>query len=161
MGRLVDTPQFAEGKSVERILDKFFETRGFQIEQTSVEQERQLHLGDRIFTKSGNSFFVEYKSGIQTYYTGNVFLETISVDSLEIPGWVYTCKADWILYATLLNGKILVFKPDVLRQKIEELKKKFRVVKTSKGQNQGYDTHGVIVPLSYAEAHLAEKVITL
>jgi len=118
-------------------------------------------LGDRRFTRDGETYLVEYKSGIQTYYTGNVFLETVSVDAQNKPGWVYTCKADYIFYAALLNRKILIFIPQRLRDVIEQLKLEFREVKTSKEQNKGYDTHGVIVPLDYADRYLAAKVIEI
>ena len=33
--------------------------------------------------------------------------------------------------------------------------------KTSKGQNQNYCTHGVLVPLKYAEGNLASKVVLI
>lgn len=158
---MINSVQFKRGMEAEGFLDDFFRARGWQIVPTTAHEERKLCLGDRHFAKDGNTLLVEYKSGIQTYYTGNVFLETISVDSANKPGWVYTCKADYILYATLLNEKILVFKPDKLRAVIEMLKTKFREVKTSNNQNDGYDTHGVIVPLEYAEQHLVEQVIPL
>jgi hypothetical protein len=44
---------------------------------------------------------------------------------------------------------------------IEGLRRRFREVKTGRGQNTGYNTHGVIVPLGFAENHLARKVIAL
>lgn len=156
------SPQFKQGMNVEGFLDNFFTSKGYKIERTTPYQERVLCLGDRIFTaKEGKSFYVEYKSGIQTYYTGNIFLETISVDSSGKPGWVYTCKANYIIYAALLNKTILVFTPAKLRAEIQILKSKFKEVKTSKGQNEGYNTHGVIVPLQYAQMHLAGNVITI
>lgn len=160
MTALIDTAQFKNGKDVEAFLDDFFQRDGFSITRTTAHEERVLCIGDRKFYKGGQVFNVEYKSGIQTFYTGNVFLETVSVDTEpQKPGWVYTCNADYIFYAALLDGKILVFAPDKLRLKIEELKLKFRTVKTSKGQNAGYNTHGIIVPLDYAEANLTQRVI--
>jgi hypothetical protein len=81
------------------------------------------------------------------------------VDSQGVPGWVYTCRADYIFYAALLNKQILIFEPDHLRAQIGMLKTRFKEVRTSNHQNDGYDTHGVIVPLSYAVRHLAKKVI--
>jgi hypothetical protein len=147
---------------VEDFLDQYF-ALDFIIERTTRYQERVQCLGDRKFIErqSKKSFYVEYKSGIQTGYTGNVFLETISVDSTCVPGWVYACQADYLLYAALLNGLILVFEPEKLRKKIGMLRQKFKEKKTSKGQNDGYDTHGVIVPLDYAKVHLASKVIKI
>lgn len=161
MAHLTDTPQFKNGADVARFLDLFWGSLNYVIRPTTAHEERVLCLGDREFTKSGLRFFIEYKSGIQTFYTGNVFLETVSVDTTNKPGWVYTCQADFIHYAALLNQKILVFRPEKLRGQIEALKCEFRIVKTSKNQNAGYNTHGVIVPLEYAERHLAEQVIIL
>lgn len=117
-------------------------------------------LGDRKFSQGDRFHFVEYKSGQQTHYTSNIFLETISVDVPCAPGWVYTCRADVLFYAILLSGKILVFNPKRLRAEIAELKTKFKEVKTGKGQNS-YHTHGVLVPLDYAEKNLVENVIKL
>lgn len=160
MVHLTNTVQFTNGKAAEAFLDEYFRSIGYAIRQTTPHEERVLCLGDRQFRLNGSAFFVEYKSGIQTFYTGNIFLETISVDTASKPGWVYTCRADFVYYAALLNGKILVFKPDQLRTMIDDLKRQFREVKTGKGQNTGYNTHGLIVPLLYAEKHLTEKVIT-
>lgn len=161
MIHLTNTVQFTNGKAVEAFLDEYFGKAGYTIRQTTPHEERVLCLGDRQFGLNGGAFFVEYKSGIQTFYTGNIFLETVSVDAVNKPGWVYTCQADFVYYACLLNGKILVFKPEQLRTKIIGLKQQFREVKTGKGQNSGYNTHGLIVPLVYAEKYLTEKIITL
>lgn len=154
-------PQYEHGKFVEAYLDGFFQERGYGIRQTTPAEERQHCFGDRYFTKNGISFYVEYKSGIQTHYTGNIFLETISVDDPTSfrEGWVYTCNADWLIYATILDGCLLVFKPSKLRMMIGELKKQFKEVATSKNQNNGYNTHGIIVPLEYAKTNLASKII--
>lgn len=158
--KLIDTDQFKSGDDVAQYLDGYFSDL-YNIRPTTPHEERVLCLGDRLYTSKadGNSFYVEYKSGRQTYFTGNIFLETVSVDTPCKPGWVYTCQAGFIFYAALLNYRILIFRPDHLRIHIADLKTKFKEVKTSKGQNEGYNTHGVIVPLEYAEVHLAERVI--
>lgn len=160
-GWFVKSKQFKRGKSVESFLDDYFAGRGFAITETTPHQERDLCLGDRIFTKGGKRFYIEYKSGIQTHYTGNVFIETISVDDPQRfrQGWLYTCQADYLLYAALLDGLILVFVPDKLRTIADGLRAKFPERPTGKEQNKGYNTHGLIVPLDYAIRHLAEKVL--
>jgi len=156
---MLGSHQFKSGKNVEAFLDDFFRYRGWTVEPTSAHEEQVLHLGDRRFTRDGDTWLIEYKSGVQTFYTDNVVRETISVDSEGKPGWVYTCKADYMFYAALLNDKILVFDPEKLRAEIDGLKARFKEVKTSNNQNKGYNTHGVIVPLDYAEQFLAEQVI--
>lgn len=156
---MLNSAQFMRGKQVEYVLDAFFRARGWEIRPTTAHEERVLCLGDRHFRKGERALTIEYKSGLQTAYTGNLFLETISVDTQGKPGWVHTCRADFIFYAALGNQRILVFRPETLRQALPGLKVLFRETKTSAGQNKGYNTHGVIVPLAYAEKHLAEKVI--
>lgn len=158
---ILNKEQFKNGKDVEAWLDKYFRLRGWAITQTSAYEERVLHLGDRHFRKDGQAFLIEYKSGIQTFYTRNIFLETISVDANQTPGWVYTCRADLIFYAALLNKKILVFRPGSLRRHMERLKARYPEVATRHHQNDGYNTHGLLVPFEYAEERLAEKVIAL
>jgi hypothetical protein len=160
MRNLTETDQYKNGDDVATSLDRFFTARGWHIEKTTPHEERTLCLGDRKFSQGNRFHFVEYKSGNQSHYTHNIFLETISVDSPCAPGWVYTCQADVIFYAILLSKKILVFSPKKLRAEIADLKTKFRTAKTGKGQNE-YHTHGVLVPLDYAEKNLVENIITL
>lgn len=154
-------PQFKQGKEVEAFLDEYFRWRGWAIYPMSDYDERTLHLGDRYFVNEEQVLKIEYKSGIQTGYTGNLYLETVSVDVLNVPGWVYTSQADYIMYAALLNERILIFRPGRLRAAIEHLRAQFREVATSHNQNDGYNSQGVLVPLAYAEQHLADKVIAL
>ncbi len=159
MSKFTQSQQWVSGQFVADFLDDLFGARGWMITPTSPHEERVLCLGDRHYRRDGAHYTVEYKSGLQTARTGNVFLETISVDSVNKPGWVYTCQADYIFYAALLNGMIVVFRPGTLRAKIEELKAQFGVRQTTHRQNVGYNTHGVVVPLHYAVAHLASGII--
>lgn len=159
MNHFLETPQWKSGTSVADFLDEYFRARGWFIEPTTRYEESKLYLGDRKFYRDGQMCHVEYKSGIQTGYTGNVFLETVSVDTENKPGWVYTCRADFIAYAALLNHKILIFLPETLREHIERLKTQFRTISTNKGQNATYRTHGVLVPLAYAEQYLTARVL--
>jgi hypothetical protein len=160
---ITNKPQFFQGKRVEAWLDEFFRKDGWQVEPTTPHEERVLCLGDRKFTKppQAHPVYIEYKSGLQTAATGNIFLETISVDTAGKPGWVLTCQANTIVYAALYNHVILLLKPRVLRAKLPELRTQFREVPTSHNQNDGYRTHGLIVPLAFAEKHLGAFVIRL
>lgn len=162
VSKFTKLPQFTRGKTVEKFLDEIFGLN-YEIRQTTQEQERSLCIGDRIYTRQGKTLNIEYKSGIQTHYTGNIFIETISVDDPRHykKGWVYTCKADYIIYATILDGCLLVFRPDDLRNKLDFLRLKFKEVATSNHQNDGYDTHGLIIPVEWAKSKLAYKVIPL
>lgn len=159
----VNSIQYKRGMDVEEFLDKYFVKAGYDIRRTTTHQERILCLGDRIYFKKERQWYIEYKSGIQTYYTGNIFLETISVDTPRNfrEGWVFTCQADFIFYAALLNKVILIFRPRVLREMLTKLRSNFREVATSKNQNQGYNTHGLIIPIDFACSNIASKNIFL
>lgn len=161
MTDFLKTQQWKSGSAVADFLDAYFAARGWSITPTTPDEERRLCLGDRHFRRGETHWHVEYKSGIQTGYTGNIFLETVSVDTRNKPGWVITCRADLIVYAALLNHKLLIFTPDTLRDALPGLRQQFREVATGNKQNNGYQTHGLIVPLAYAEQHLAERVISL
>ena len=149
--------QFKRGKLLEAWLDDYFSS-SYKIERTSDHEERRQHKGDRVFRRRDNDrvpIYVEYKSGIQTAYTGNLFIETVSVDTAEAPGWLYTSQADLLIYATVLNGCLLIFRPWRLRQIAGHLKKRYREVGTSRGQNS-YTTMGLLVPFEDAEMIAAE-----
>lgn len=162
MAKFLEKPQWKSGEEVANFLDGYFRSHGWQIRPTTRHEERDLCLGDRHFYwREYSQWWVEYKSGIQTFYTGNVFLETISVDTQNKPGWVYTSQADILLYAAILNRKILLLKPRMLREKLNSLKSQFREAATNKQQNEGYNTHGLLVPLAYAEQFLATYIYHL
>lgn len=151
---------FKDGKMAEALLDKYFQRRGWHITQTTPEEEREKYWGDRKYVKDNKIYYIEYKYDARTFKTGNIFLETISVDTADTPGWVYTCRADYIFYACWSMQEILVFTPATLRKNIENFKLQYRTVATAAGLNNGYRTHGVLVP--YAEAKkIAKEIIEL
>lgn len=163
MSKFLELPQWQRGQMVEGILDVFCKLRGYSIRKLTQDEERKLCLGDRELTKNGTKVFIEYKSGIQTHYTGNVWLETISVDDPDHYklGWVYTSQANYIIWAAILDNCLLFYEPEYLRAHIEEWKKMFREVPTSHNQNDGYNTWGLIVPLAYAKEHVASYVFQI
>lgn len=155
---IVEKVQWQEGMQVEAFLDKYLTAHGWTVIRATPQQERLMCLGDRRIEKADRSLWVEYKSGVQTFYTGNVFLETVSVDTASKPGWLYTCKADYLLYACVLNGCILVFKPEHLRSILSELKGKYPEKSTNHGQNDGYRTHGLCIPLDQAKQYAYKEL---
>lgn len=163
MPAFTELPQWISGKKVEDFLDVYFKTQGFKIRKTCLYEERILCLGDRAFYKDRHRWFVEYKSGEQTDFTDNVYLETISNDSLKHykDGWVLTCRAHFVLYSALFEKKILLFLPGALRAVLPQLREIFPIYKTSHNQNDGYDAHGLVVPTKYAKERLARKIINL
>lgn len=147
MSWFTKSDQFVRGKNHENDLDDYFRGKGYMITPTSYQEERQLKLGDRIFEKDRQRYYVEYKADESASRTGNAFVETISVDTDNIPGWAYTCKADYIFYYLPLDKRIFIFTPHTLQSALNVWQKQYPTRPTSKGQNKGYNTHGVLVPL--------------
>lgn len=75
-------------------------------------QERCI---DRILERRDRStIFAEYKFDKAAKRTGNVFFETISVDSRQIPGWGWKTQADY-LFILIPDQEIIILKPEMLR----------------------------------------------
>lgn len=146
--------QLSKGEAAERLLDDYFGAI-FEIERVSRSDQRRGI--DRIFTRrdDGSRETVEYKTDWWAERSGNAFVETVSVDIESKPGWVHTCQADRLFYYVPGYELVYVFRPSDLRSHITTWQ---RVFPTRKAQNDGYATHGVLVPLSEFERCALEVV---
>ena len=126
----------------EKILDIFYGKR-FDIQKVSMELQR---LGiDRIWTdKTGYRNFVEYKTDFRASSSGKVFIETISVDTQDKLGWIYTsCAFVLIFYVPGLKKAFITRIPAIrfcLKEWLNEYEKK--VI-----PNETYNTVGICVPI--------------
>lgn len=97
-----------EGNGQEKRLDNFFD-KWYSIVPVNMEFQK---MGiDRIFTRKDTyhtRYTIEYKSDKKAASTGNVFIETVSVDSENKPGWAYTCGAQMMIYFIPPNRKIYI-----------------------------------------------------
>lgn len=142
------------GERHEAVLDRFF-GRCIDIRKASAKGQR---FGiDRWFLVDGIWRPVEYKADSRASQTGNAFIETISVDTRQVPGWVYTSKSYYLAYflpSDLLCYWILF---SVLRQQLHTWLAAYPVRKVT---NRGYRTHGLLVPLFELE-QISQEVISL
>ena len=148
----------AYGKKHEATLDTFF-GRNWTITPLTLNQER-AGLGDRQFCRDGDKYLIEYKSDETASRTGNAFIETVSVDTTDKPGWAITCKADFIFYYLPLDNLIYVISPETIRANLKLWQNKYQTVPTGKGKNDGYRTWGIKLPL-YELEQAASKVISV
>ena len=131
------------GHEREAVLDAFFSVRGFDIYPATPEEQRTGI--DRWFNgELGGRFSVEYKSDSTSQRTGNAFVETVSVDTEDKPGWALTCKADCLMYYVLGHEVIYCFRPEVIRAVLLPWRRQYPEVPV---QNDGYQTWGLKVPL--------------
>jgi len=147
--------QRAQGEQGEDELDRFF-ARWFAIQPATGRQQRQGI--DRLFTarRGRRRFAVEYKTDRVAAQTGNAFIETVSVDTAERAGWVYTSQADLLMYYVPDWARIYVIELERLR---EQLAAWCALYPLRRIPNAGYSTHGVIVPLQSLK-RVARRVLT-
>lgn len=149
--------QLQKGEAAEAQLDCHFATR-FQITQATRAQQRQGI--DRVFTKhaTGDSYTIEYKTDWTAGRTGNAFVETVSVDTEEIPGWAYTSQAEWLAYFVPDRSTVYLLQFTQLRQQLPHWLGICKVAPPI--PNQGYNTLGILVPLAEF-AQIADKIETI
>lgn len=148
--------QLAKGEAAERLLDEYFADR-FEI--LPVTREGQRKGIDRVFIdrQTHTHESVEYKTDWRAQNTGNAFIETVSVDSQEKRGWAYTTQADLVFYYVPGEELVYVLQPVVIRERLPKWQQRYRA---AKARNEGYYTHGVLVPLDELE-RCAREVISL
>ena len=147
--------QLQQGQQAERSLDLILEIT-FQIQPANREQQRRGI--DRLLThrETGQRWRAEYKADHQAHTTGNAFVETISVDRDLKLGWAITSEADLLFYFIPESGLIYILSFSTLR---EQLPRWLRRYPCRSIPNQGYGTHGILVPL-YEFETLARDVVS-
>lgn len=150
--------QLDKGKKAERKLDEHF-SEWFDIRPATPGEDRRGI--DRWFTdrKTGRVFPVQYKTDWRATRSGNAFIETVSVDTANIPGWAYTCKAEWLAYyCPGTNGEQAYWvSPETIRRELARWVNRYpaRTI-----PNKGYNTVGVLVPLAEME-RIADQVVNI
>jgi len=147
---------YAIGKKHENTLDKYY-SNFYHIEQSNRVLER---LGiDRIFIHKSNEmrYSVEYKSDERTKDTGNVFIETWSVDNRHIRGWVYMSIAQFVYYYVPSKKEVSIVRTMVLRNNLYEWYKLYDV---KQSPNRDYNGNGITVPYKVFKS-IADKVDVL
>lgn len=147
--------QLAKGEDSEAKLDTIF-ALDYIIER--VNRDLQRKGIDRIFTRkrTGAVLKIEYKTDWTAAKTGNAFVETVSVDRENKPGWAYSSQADRLIYYIPGDELIYIIAFAILRAQLAAWKK----YKTRSIPNDGYNTIGILVPLREFE-HIAEQVLPI
>ncbi len=136
--------QLAMGESGEARLDRYF-SKWYEVTPVSIDLQRDGI--DRKFKRGSAVTYAEYKTDSRTATTGNIFVETMSVDTIGKLGWAWTCKADMLMYLALPNTLYIV-DPLNVRDCIEFWQSAFGIRKV---KNKGYKSHGIPVPVKEFE----------
>ena len=139
--------QLKQGKLGEADMDDYFSEWYFIQPATKVQQQIGI---DRIFIgkKDGRIITVEYKSDEKAAQTGNIFIETVSVDRTNKKGWAYTSHAQILIYYVPSMGNIYIFSMAEIKMNLPEWCK---IYKKKSVPNEGYNTIGLAIPLKKVE----------
>lgn len=146
--------KLAQGEKSEHWLDGFF-AQWYIIVPADRTQQRQGI--DRIFVRKIDSvvYKVEYKTDWTASKTGNAFVETVSVDTANKPGWAYSSQSDYLIYYLPGDMLIYVIPFSDLRQALPGWCAEFR---SRRIPNDGYYTVGLLVPLAEFERVATETI---
>ena len=135
--------QLRQGEAAERYLDSLFGDE-FVIRPATRQQQRQGI--DRIFTRrrDGSEFRIEYKADKTAARTGNAFVETVSVDTFNKPGWAYTCQSDYIFYYIVGAVPVYILRPEDIQKRLKRWETRYEKRRIPNGS---YHTEGLLVPL--------------
>lgn len=159
--------KLSEGVAHEATLDRLF-SRWYQIQrldpdapglpasQRAICRAFQRRGIDRVFLSRGpdrtgyrTRSTVEYKADSTAAATGNAFVETVSVDTDDKPGWAsYSC-AQFLVYYVPPTGEVTVVPMPSLRAELAGWTATYPIRKV---KNRGYHTHGILVPLDNLRA---------
>ena len=137
------TRQLHIGETGEAALDAFF-ARWYTIRKVSRELQS---LGiDRIFVreKTGIEYAVEYKTDARSESSGNIFIETVSVDTDASKGWALKSLAQVLIILQPASGTIYWCEMAAIKRRVPKWRKRWgeRTVK-----NKTYKSSGVPVPV--------------
>lgn len=144
--------QRSEGQAGEAFLDAFFQARGHSL-RTATDDEQRQGIDRVITTPRGEIMRVEYKTDFRAGETGNAFVETVSVDTADKMGWALTAQADYLIYY-LPERAIYVLPFRSLRWALPGW---IRDYPLRTARNNGYETHGVLVPLDVLAALAVQR----
>lgn len=159
--------QLKRGKRGEAFLDRYF-SLWYQVEAVSL-QEEKMRGYDRIFRNLYPNFEylakaptrlmrVEYKTDYRVAQTGNVFIETVSVDTKNKKGWIYTSQAHLLVYFIPPLYRIYCCPMKGVREAfLSDWQRRYA---TGGAVNADYTTNGVLVPLPVFAA-IAKRTIQL
>jgi len=150
--------QLKVGRVGESVVESWLsDVRGAVVRAPMVDQLRGIDL-------YCDGVSIEVKTDTIAHSTGNLAFESVQVDTIGDPGWIWTCQADWLIYLVWTARRAYWFRPEVIRSRALDTWRpliKSGKVRVSRTDNAaGYVTVCWLVPVADAAA-LAERVCVI
>jgi hypothetical protein len=127
------------GEKAEKVLDEFFSQWWTCTRPPGPDKDGI----DRVFSKNGKEFTMQYKADFRAANTRKAFVETISVDAPMQMGWAFTGKSKYLCYWVPPMGEGVIVRMAVLRNLLGEWMMRHE---TKPSRNGRYTTYGICVP---------------
>lgn len=115
--------ELKRGQIGEEKAKEFFETNGYTIvDVRESDFYRKLDI-DLILTKGEESFSLEVKSNGSACRTGNLVVEDILNIAKGKLGWIWYCRADYLMVVS--GNKGYIYKPVEMREYITKVKQEY------------------------------------
>ena len=140
------TNKLKEGQQYEKDIFAHLKKDNWRVKIADREQQSQGI--DCIISKENLTYAIEIKSDTKASKTGNIFIETISVDTQNKKGWAYTTQSDFIFYYLPLDLIVYILNSKWVTNSVQSWEHRFpkRII-----NNQEYNTVGLLIPLWFFE----------
>ena len=110
------------GKQGERLFYQQMDQQGYFIQNVSHIPE-YYYRGDFVVVSptTGQRKIFEVKWDTRISTTGNLYLETMSINSKDKKGWWKFCQADYIAYGDAVNRKFYIIPLAQLKERVKQL----------------------------------------
>jgi hypothetical protein len=135
--------QLDKGHGYETRLDKYF-SRWYSVHPIEDMAVQRMGIDRRFTGPTGAAYSVEYKTDERAGETGNVFIETVSVDCDNKLGWAYTSCAQILAYYIPLLQKIYLAYMTNVKDSVKGWSEVYPIRRIP---NRGYYTIGLLVPI--------------
>jgi Holliday junction resolvase-like predicted endonuclease len=136
-----------EGKEYEKVVQAYFESYGYKIDDKSDDEEYQQKDIDFIAYQGKRSYKVEVKADSRMHETGNIVIEDGMIRSVGYrPGWLHKCEADVLCFVDVVGKVAYMLDWKKIRQNIDKYGKRIEF------QNKYDNCIGIIYLLSVENA---------
>jgi hypothetical protein len=140
--------KLAHGQEGEEFVRKWLSKWGDVAIVTDMETQR-LGIDMYLFPRGNkDALAIEVKTDAMAAKTGRAYLETASVvtaNGVEKSGWVFTCRADRLVYC-VPGQEIIVILPERVQRLVKDHWAEFMFARS---ENKTYHSQGLLVPLQW------------
>lgn len=130
-----------KGKKGEQLFQQIMQQKGYEVQDVSDNPDYWNQDIDFVITSptTGLTKTFEVKYDYRLNKTGNLYLETMNVNSKGSKGWFSFCKADYVAYGDATTNTFYIIPLQELKKKVQQL--------PTRWAKCGQDSEGLLISL--------------